>query len=230
MNDIGSTVAFVPVRGGSKGLPGKNIRQLGGTALYLRAVNQGIRAVGSCLVSTDIEEVLNGPKPNGCAILNKPDVLCGDDVPMDAVIHDVIEKLDLEDRTKIVILQATSPLRIDADVLAAIELYGRGQHELVLSVTNTSSEILKYGMLQGANYVPIVSSKYCFMNRQYLPNIFRPNGAIFVFSVGTFKNNKGLATENIGAIEMPPERSLDIDTLKDFNAVEAEFKKYNEQL
>lgn len=221
MSEFGRVIAFVPVREGSKGLPGKNLRVLEGVPLYERAVAQGLRVVGSCVVSTDIRQVLDKPPPEGCVIVSRPEELCADDVPMDAVINHLIESLDLEAEVKIVLLQATSPLRSDADVSSAIALHAQNGHDLVMSLTRSDPSILKYGMLEGVDYTPLASPKYCFANRQDLPTVFRPNGAIFVFSVGAFRQNKGLATQKIGAIEMPADRSVDIDSLTDFEHVAA---------
>lgn len=224
MAEAGRIIALIPVRGGSKGLPGKNIRPLAGVPLYARAVAQGLRVVGRCVVSTNIASILDAPAPEGCVLLRRPDALCSDDVPMDAVINDVIEQLKLEDATKIVLLQATSPLRTDADVAAVLALHDGGAHDLVMSVTGTDSGILKYGMLEGPDYIPVAHPEYCFTNRQQLPRVFRPNGAIFVFSAGVFRRNGGLATQSIGAAEMPAARSFDIDSLADFEAAEAGLK------
>lgn len=221
MNEAGQTIALVPVREGSKGLPGKNIRPLAGLPLYARSLYQGLRIFGNCVVTTNIDEILNAPNPQGSVILRRPDVLCGDDVPMDAVIRNTIDQLKLQDQTRIVLLQATSPLRTDADVNSALLLHNEKAHDLVLSVTRTDPSILKYGTMEGPDYSPVVRPEYCFANRQDLPCIYRPNGAIFIFSVSAFRRNKGLAAKNIGAIEMPAERSIDIDTLSDFDDAEA---------
>lgn len=219
-NSVG-VVALVPVRGGSKGLPGKNIRPLAGVPLFARAVTQGLRVVGSCAVTTNIEEILNAPAPEGCRLLQRPHALCGDDVPMDAVIADAIEQLGLSNATVIVLLQATSPLRSDSDISNVLDLHASGKHDIVMSVTGVDSGILKYGTIADDRYIPVSRPEYCFTNRQSLPRVFRPNGAVYAFSVGVFLRNGGLATDNIGAVEMPVSRSFDIDTLTDFNAVEA---------
>jgi N-acylneuraminate cytidylyltransferase len=214
-------VALVPVRSGSKGLPGKNIRPLAGVPLYAHAVAQGMRVVGACVVTTDISEILRAPVPEGCRLLRRPDALCGDDVAMDAVIADAITQLDLADSVVILLLQATSPLRTDCDVKAVLELHIAGRFDLVLSVTATDSGILKYGTLNENRFIPVGRPQFCFTNRQSLPRLFRPNGAVFAFSVGAFRRNGGLATDNIGAVEMSASRSVDIDTISDFLEIEA---------
>lgn len=217
------SVALVPVRGGSKGLSAKNIRPLAGVPLYARAVAQGIRVVGACVVTTDIAEILNATAPHGCRLLRRPEALCGDDVAIDAVITDAIAQLDLDDSVVILLLQATSPLRTDADVNAVLNLYAADRYDLVLSVTGTDPGILKYGTLDDSRFVPVGRPEFCFSNRQSLPRVYRPNGAVYAFSVGTFLRNGGLATNNIGAVEMPASRSIDIDTLEDFIAIESNF-------
>ena len=227
MVDIGKkkrAIAFVPVRSGSKGLPGKNIRPLVGVPLYARAVAQGIRILATCIVSTDITEILNSPTPKGCHVLRRPAALCKDGVAMDAVIADAITQLALEDNVVILLLQATSPLRTDDDVLAVLEVHATGRYDLVLSVTASDSGILKYGTLDDNRFIPVANPEFCFTNRQSLPRVFRPNGAVYAFSVGAFRRNGGLATNNIGAVEMPASRSVDIDTIADFIEIESSMK------
>jgi CMP-N,N'-diacetyllegionaminic acid synthase len=219
MNNLKSQaklISLVPVRRGSKGLKNKNILNFCGTPLYLRAVNQGLRVVSGCIVSTNYEEILDSKSAENCQLLRRPNELCEDDVTMDEVIFHAIEALKLDDATIIVLLQATTPLRSDADVVKAIELHATCKYDLTITVTETDSKFLKYGTLQGSKFIPVSHVNYCFSNRQNLPDVVMPNGAVYVFSVESFKRNGGLATENIGAVMMPFARSIDIDLQKDF--------------
>lgn len=209
-------IALVPVREGSKGLPKKNILELGGVPLYRRALDQGLRIVNACAVSTDFESILNSTVPDNCYFLRRPEDLCGDEVPIDEVIAHVVDDLNLPDATTIVLLQATSPFRADEDIRAALDLYAEGKYDLTMSVTQTDQKVLKYGTLDGDSYVPLSNPKYCFANRQSLPLVFKPNGAVYVFTVGVFRRNRGLATESIGVIKMPSSRAIDIDSIDDF--------------
>lgn len=212
--------ALVPVRGGSKGLPGKNIRNLAGSPLYVHAVRQGQTHAARGIVSTDIPEILRDGGPAGCEVLSRPAELATDTTPMDAVISHAIETLNLEGGA-ILLLQATSPMRLDSDIQAACDLFESGEHDLVMSVCRTDSAVLKYGLLDGPGFTPLADPAYCFSNRQTLPDVYRPNGAIYVFGVDWFRRNGGLATDNIGAVVMPEDRSIDIDTLADFERAEA---------
>ena len=213
-------VALIPIRAGSKGLPGKNIRALAGKPVYIHAVEQALRVVGRCVISTDIPEVLNAVHPQGCVVLERPAALAGEDVPMDAVIDHAIKALALESH-RIVLLQVTSPLRADDDLRAGIALAEDGDFDLVMSVTSAERSALKWGMLEAGRFVPVSDPAFCFSNRQSLPAVYRPNGAVYVFDAATFQRNGGLATARIGAFEMPAERSADIDTLDDLQRVEA---------
>ncbi len=213
-------VAIVPVRGGSKGLPGKNIRPLAGKPLYRHALDQG-QAAGAelCLLSTDIPELLEADHGPAVRALPRPADLARDDTPMDPVLAHALAAL--EGPAQVVLLQATSPLRQVDDIRRAVALHAAGGFDLVMSVTPTPASILKYGMIESGRFQPVARAEYCFMNRQSLPPVFRPNGAVYVFDADWFRGRGRLATDNIGAVEMPEERSWDIDSAEDFARVEA---------
>lgn len=225
MIEIENYVAIVPVRGGSKGLPGKNVRFFAGLPLYRHAVEQGLHNAERCLISSDIEAILNADLPERCEVLRRPANLAGDSVPMDEVLADIVQRCDLGGAT-IILLQATSPLRLNADIQKAKEVYRTGNYDLVMSVTGTESGILKYGVMEGERFRPVARPDYCFMNRQQLPPVYRPNGAVYIFGADWFAQNGQLATDRIGAIEIPEARSLDIDTLIDFERAEKMYKSF----
>lgn len=214
-------IVLIPVRAGSKGLPGKNIRPLAGKPLYRHAVDQGLAAGAElCLISTDIPEILATDQGPGVQVLPRPADLAGDRVAMDPVLLHAL-RAGFAGPARVVLLQATSPLRQVADIRAAVEVHKRGGFDLVMSVTPAPATILKYGMADGDRFIPVARPDYCFMNRQALPPVFRPNGAVYVFSADWLRANGGLATDSIGMVEMPAERSLDIDGPEDFARAEA---------
>ena len=216
-----NALAIVPIRGGSKGLPGKNLRQIAGKPLYQHAVEQGIRLTGRCLLTTDIPEVLAKRHDPRCVVLKRPLELSDDSASMDQVLCHALNSDYVVGQNPIhlVLLQATSPLRDDNDIRAAIELHSSGRFGLVMSVTEADRGILKSGLLKGDSFTPIARPEYCFANRQELPSVYKPNGAIYVFSPKLLDTGHGLASDNIGAIQMPRDRSFDIDTEGDFMAV-----------
>lgn len=221
----------MPVRGGSQGLPGKNLRELAGRPLFRRAVDQGL-AVGADLVvlSTDIEE-LHGTDLGASVIVHeRPTELAGDDVPMDPVLADALDRDEIGD-ADVVLLQATSPLRRDHDILACLDVFRSGSFDLAMSVYRSDSSILKCGTSDGATFRPLRSADDTFANRQSLPAVFRPNGAVYAFGANWFRDRGALATDSIGMHEMDVESSTDIDSLADFERCEtilAERQRRNE--
>lgn len=214
-------IALVPLRAGSKGLPGKNTRVLAGKPLYRHAVDQGLAAgAARVFISTDIDDVLAADHGDKVQAVPRPADLAGDAVPMDAVLRHFLDT-DFAGPSTVVLLQATSPLRRPEHIRGALDLFAQGAFDLVMSVTETPSTILKYGTAApDGRFVPVSDPAYCFANRQALPRVFRPNGAVYVFAADWFRRNGGLATDTIGMFEMDAASSHDIDTEADFAQAE----------
>lgn len=213
--------AVIPLRGGSKGLPGKNTRPLAGKPLYRHAVDLALAAGAQrVLISTDIAEVLSAALPAGVQALPRPPALCGDTVPMAPVLLHALAAGRVSG--PVVLLQATSPLRQVADVQAALQRLASGAFDLVMSVTEADRGVLKWGRLgDDGLYLPLSSPEHCFANRQSLPPVVKPNGAVYAMQAEWFAANQGFATDRLGTVVMPPERSHDIDNLADFERCEA---------
>lgn len=221
----GRLVALVPLRAGSKGLPGKNMRLLAGKPLYRHAVDQALAAgADEVILSTDIPELLAGDHAaqygSQVRVVRRPAALAGDAVPMDLVIAHVLRD-HLAGPARVVLLQATSPLRLTEDIAAALALHTAGAHDLVMTVCPADAGVLKWGFVEQGRFRALVSPQHPFMNRQALPPVWRPNGAVYVFDADWFRASGTLATAQVGAVEMPPERSGDIDTEADFDATAA---------
>lgn len=231
MNELHAqdVVAFIPLRAGSKGLANKNIRIFGDRPLYEHAIAQGLRCCGACVVSTDIDQVLNRPKQENVRLHSRPEEFARDTSSMDEVLADAIDAMGLHGTT-IVLLQATSPLRPDATIIEATRRHAAEENDLVMSVTPANKSTLKWGFLNDGRFAPLSKPVYCFMNRQTLPEVYRPTGAVYVFSADWFMQRRSLTTDKIGAVVMPPEQSLDIDTAEDFDRAENFFLKHGGNL
>lgn len=212
-------LALVPVRAGSKGLKDKNIRPFSGRPLYEHAVLQGLRIADSCVISTDIQPIITYGGPPGSKVISRPAELATDTATMDAVIHDAITQLQVKNG-RMVLLQATTPLRRIEDIQKAINLFETKKYDLVMSVTSTDPTPLKYGLLDDDQFKPVSSPEYCFSNRQALPQLYKPNGAVYIFNIEWFIENGTLATKHTGAFRMPERMSVDIDKLEDFQRAE----------
>ncbi len=208
--------AVIPLRGGSKGLPGKNTRSLAGKPLYRHAVDLALAAGASrVLISTDIPEVLAAGLPHSVQALHRPPELCGDTVPMAPVLAHALQTAKVQG--PVVLLQATSPLRQVGDVQAALQRLATGAFDLVMSVTDAERSVLKWGQVQpDGRFVPLSKPEHCFANRQSLPPVYKPNGAVYAMLAQWFIEQQSFVSERIGTVVMPPERSFDIDNMADF--------------
>lgn len=212
-------IGLVPLRAGSKGLPGKNTALLSGRPLYEHTLSAALDAgLDGVVVSTDIDSVLRRQPDASVEIIDRPSDLCRDDTPMDAVVRHAIGHL--HQRATVVLLQATSPLRSADDIRAAAEAFDAGDHDLVMSVCEAERSVRKWGQVVDGRFVPISTAQECFTNRQQLAPVHRPNGAIYVFDSEWFIDNGGFATSSIGAYEMDERSSVDIDDADDLDAVE----------
>ena len=213
--------AVIPLRAGSKGLPGKNTRLLAGKPLYRHAIDLALQAGAQrVVISTDIPEVLDAPLPPSVEALRRPTELCGDTVPMAPVLAHALQAASCNG--VVVLLQATSPMRQVSDLEAALQVFQTGQHELVMSVTEADRSVLKWGQIKGDRFVPFSDSAYCFSNRQSLPPVVKPNGAIYVIDAAWFLGRESFVSDRMGVVQMSATNSQDIDTLADFERCEAE--------
>jgi N-acylneuraminate cytidylyltransferase len=208
--------AVIPLRGGSKGLPGKNTRPLAGKPLYRHAVDLALEAGASrVLISTDIHEVLTAEQPPSVQALQRPPQLCGDTVPMAPVLVHALQTGQVQG--PVVLLQATSPLRQVVDVQKALARLASGAFDLVMSVTDADRSVLKWGqVMPDGRFVPLSKPEHCFANRQSLPHVYKPNGAVYAMDAQWFIEQKSFVSERIGTVVMPAERSFDIDNMNDF--------------
>lgn len=210
-------VAIVPARAGSKGRPGKNIADLAGKPLWRWSVDQALEAgAAQVIVTTDIADILKAPAEQRVTVIERPADLATDTTPMAPVLLHALSDEALSRKT-IVLLQPTSPLRIAKDITDAIAVFGHGRHDLVMSVTEADRGVLKYGTLGDDAFEPLRDPAHCFSNRQSLPPVYRPTGAVYVFNRDWFLANGGFATDRIGAVQMPAERALDVDTQEDLS-------------
>ena len=172
------------------------------------------------VISTDILELLDLDLGPDVHVAPRPSELAVDEIPMEQVLSHVLRQ-DISGPATIVLLQATSPLRDPSDIRRAIDLHAAERYDLVMSVTRANSSVLKWGHVEGQDFLPLSDPAFCFFNRDQLPQVYRPDGAIYVFDADFFRGVGALGRGRIGVIETPAERAHDIDTLADFDAVAA---------
>ena len=216
--------AIIPARGGSKGLPGKNIRPLLGKPLIAYTIEcaQGARSIDRIVVSTDSPEIAEVSRRFGAEIpFMRPDELATDtSEAVDNYIY-TVDRLSREGNAGIdafVVLLPTAPLRTSADIDGAVEMFLEKNADSVVSYTPESHPIRwhKYINADGS-FEDIFDT--ALENRQELRTSYRPNGAIYVFRTSMIKTRR-YYTDRSYAYVMPRERSVDIDTLADFELAE----------
>lgn len=205
-------LAVVPARGGSKGIPGKNLRTIGGVSLLHRAVSVALESahVDHVVVTSDDESILrHAEEIDGVTTLLRPAELAADD---SAMWPTVVHALDHSDPADVVVLlQPTSPLRLASDVDEAIELlHARGATSVVSVSPVTKSPYWMYTIGGDQRMRPILPPNEA-TSRQQLPAVHAVNGAVYVVDTGHLRRAHRFVDDDTLAVVMPTSRSIDVD-------------------
>lgn len=217
-------LATISARGGSKGVPGKNIRDLGGLPLIGWTIREARRSamIDRLVVSSDDEGILAVARAHGAETpFVRPAELARDDTPgVDPVLH-AVQALLPELFDYVVLLQPTSPLRTVADIDGCIAACLDGGHPCVLTVTEAEkSPYFMFTMADDGRMSPVIAQESYHTRRQDLPRVFAPNGAVYVADCKWLAAAGSYLTPETRGYEMPRERSQDIDDLLDFDICE----------
>jgi len=198
---------------------------LGSEKLYQITLDQALRCVNKVIISSDknLEEDLKFYKVKQH---QRSPELSTDQSTMAELMLELIRQYGLQNST-IVLLQPTSPLRRDEDISKCIETYKKNNFDLLFTVSPQDRALLKSGFVQDNKFIPLGEPEFTFTNRQDLPELFKPNGAVYVFNGGWFEKNGGFSSTNTGVVEMPSENSLDIDSQEDFDRIVQIYKEYS---
>ena len=217
-------IALIPARGGSKGLPGKNIRPLLSKPLiaYTIEAAQKSRHISDIIISTDDDEIAGIAVEYGakCPFM-RPELLASDDsLAVDNYIYTIdrlIAEFDYEIES-FVVLQPTSPLRTEADIDGAIALFELKKADSVISFCeeNHPIEWNKYIDDDGKLEVDLSEGD---KNRQKYRASYYPNGAVYVFKYDLIRSRQYYSERSYAYI-MPRNRSVDVDELLDFEWAE----------
>lgn len=224
-----SILAIIPARGGSKGLPEKNIYPINGKPLIAYTIDAALKSkyISTTVVSSENDAILKVSSNIGADIIKRPAEFATDEASSESVIIDAIKQMG-EKGNKfdiIVLLQPTSPLRNERDIDAALELMISEKASAIISVVNIGTKPFKAYYQNKDGYLKgIHSDKSPNMRRQDLPDAFLANGAIYAISIKEFLNTNNLITAKTLPYIMSPNKSLDIDTIEDIHAIETYLK------
>jgi len=222
-------VAIIPARGGSKGIPKKNIKELNGHPLISYTVAAAIKSevFDKIIVSTDCAEIGEYCKNLGVEVpFLRPAHLASDSAKSIDVIEHALDFLETKQSyipDAFALLQPTSPLRRAEDILNAYEMFEYEDAKSLVSITsvphnfNPESLYIKFKN----NLKPYIIGKDVSC-RQEKPLYYARNGAaIYLVNMDWFKRNNTLFNEETVGFEMPRLRSIDIDDMEDWTLAEA---------
>lgn len=220
--------AFIFARGGSKGLPGKNLRELNGKSLLQRSIEtcQSTEKITRVIVSTDSAEIAEAAKSFGADVpFLRPLELGSDESPeIDSWKHALrtIEALEGAMPETLVSVPTTAPLRQTEDILNCLALYEEVQPDLV--ITSAPSPLNPYFNLfqhleSGEVNVPMLKSESAF-RRQNVPQVNFITPICYVAKSHYILDCENLYEGNVREFSVDPARALDIDSLTDFEFAE----------
>jgi len=219
-------VALIPARGGSKGIPRKNLQLLGGFPLIAWAIRSAQRAniFERIIVSTDDLEIAQVATKFGADVpfLRPLELAQDNSLQIDTILHALDFLMsELDPIHSVTLLQPTSPFRTSLDCQNAINTFRRGNGRTVISVCNYShvhSSNLYSGELELLR--PTLATKLEGTLRQTFPTSWWRNGAFYVFSPSELIERKVLYTDEIVGFEMPIWQSHNIDEVSDLSNAE----------
>jgi CMP-N,N'-diacetyllegionaminic acid synthase len=223
-------IAVIPARGGSKSVPGKNIRSLGGKPLLAWSIDvaRQVSEIDRIIVSTDDTEIASVGRAYGAEVYTRPQHLATDDALVIDALKDLLQTLERENEMPewVTLLEPTCPLRTTDDVRDCLRLVAQADYDSV--ATFKDAELNPHRAWRLVDGVPevFIAGAVPWLPRQRLPKAYQLNGAVYVFRANLLAQEaKSLLLGRLGAVLMPRERSQDIDDSVDFTIVEALLKE-----
>ena len=217
--------AFIPARGGSKGIPNKNIKEFAGKPLIVHSIEYALNCsqIDEVVVSTDDDKIIKIARKAGARIVNRPPELSTDSATTESAIHHFVNKFNKKPDI-IVLLQPTSPYRPKGSLEKAITHFTENGFDSLLSIIPTHRFFWRVKEDQTA------FAEYDYLNRPRRQDMklddirYVENGSLYIFTRKHFDKTGNRLGGKIGYVEWPEEYSLEIDTPLDFNMVEKIFK------
>jgi len=220
-------MAIIPARGGSKGIPLKNLKLLNGKPLIDYSINGSLKSkfITRTIISSDHPKILKRAEKLGAEILKRPKHLATDSSQLEPVMEHCLNHFKLKENyipDIIILLQNTSPLRTKNHIDDALSTFLDSKFDSMMSCYSSHYFLwtLKKNILSPKNHDPKNRA-----NRQQMNNQFIENGAIYITRYTAFKKSHCRISGKIGLYEMPKELSIDIDNKLDL--VEANKKIKN---
>ena len=216
-----NTVAIIPARGGSKGIPRKNIKELCGKPLIAYIIETALRVeeLDRVIVSTEDKEIAEVAKKCGAEVpFMRPEELARDETPTLPVLQHAVKYLEEKENYKpdiVVLLYATSPLLKHERVSEGIKMLREGNFNSVLGVVEDRGH---YWLETNNGYERLYPK--ALKNRQFIKPLLKENGAIYICKRDILIEKNEIIGGKIGFLVMKRDESIDIDELLDFEFTE----------
>jgi CMP-N,N'-diacetyllegionaminic acid synthase len=224
-------LAIIPARAGSKGLPGKNIKDLNGKPLIAYTIEEAFKSkyINRVVVSTNDKDIAGiSTQLNAEVPFLRPAELSSDHSPtIDTVVY-TVNRLKEEDDyfpEYICLLQCTTPLKTACHIDGAIEKLFSSGMDGVVSVCETEAHPYWMQVFKNDRLEFFLEQEKKILRRQDLPPIYRFNGAIWVIKTKVLLEENSLIVKNQTGYIMPIEDSIDIDNMMDFKFAELLIKE-----
>jgi len=222
-------VAIILARGGSKGIPKKNIREFCGKPLIKWTIEQALKvpSLDSVWVSSDDSEILSVAEESGAQVINRPEHLCGDSVTSESGWLHAVQEIESKGISVEVVvgLQATSPLRESKDIESAINTFISGQFDSLFSASVTRDIFIwccdEQGMLKSITY----DYKYR-KRRQEIREHYVENGSFYIFRKEILEKYNNRLGGKIGVGKMDFWKLFELDSIEDWAICEALMKHF----
>jgi pseudaminic acid cytidylyltransferase len=229
-NKVEAIIAIIPARGGSKRIPGKNIRPLAGKPIlaYTIAAARESGLFERVIVSTDSTEVAQVAHRFGAEVPFLRDTTLADDfTPVSSVTVDVLCRLDPVGHRFDVIAQLmpNCPLRTSEDVVDSYRQFSKDSTHTQISVVRYGWQNPWWALRRNARYeLDPLFNEQMSARSQDQPELFCPTGAIWWARAGMLRQTKTFYSERPTGWEIPWQRGIDIDTFEDWAMAEVLFE------
>ena len=213
-------LGIITARGGSKGIPDKNITTCGGKPLIAWTIEAALKSsLDDIVLSTDSQKILDTARqfhdwPDD---LRHPHLATDEAKSIDVIIYELLKYEDRHKRSvdAVMVLQPTAPLRTSQDIDSAMEIFNRFDRESLISICDAGSYHPSTLYTKTGNFLNPFQEKHTGIRRQDMPDVFVRNGAIYISSRNEVMNNNRLVNDHPSFYEMPRERSVNVDEIFD---------------
>lgn len=213
-----NVVAIIPARGGSKGVPQKNLRYFNGKPLIVHAISlaQESNIFSRIIVNTDDDEIASIARNSGCEIFERSLEAASDRATVDDVIAEMFPFLLNSEVVNFATIQPTVPLLSPQSIKGGFERFSESSYDTIISVVEDTH--LYWEQDTNGEMVP---SQLERKNRQEMPKKFKETGGFVFFKLENLKKQNSRFGQKVGIYEVPANEAIDIDALEHFAMAEA---------